>query len=561
MILLAASMILLNGPIPLEAYSQAGSPTVNADPPYSSDWKPSPNVTAVSFSFENGTDPDGHGSEKQGDGSGTQTTGGVTGGSGSGNGSSTGTDGDDPDNGGGGAVVQPGVEPNMNATRNALGPLVHDIVDQLNGLLGHGGTSPMEQATAMAKAEQNAINNGVPKIYDQVDSAITKAYGPSGSINPHWATSEADSIKGNGDCIFGAGHAAQVSAVASVRPDEFYRSYVKANFQPTIDSLAKLSSDWNGKDDVLGEKYVIGGADWSFDEASFITRAAATMRSVDDNAIAQGLSEISKAESDQAAQLGGCAERSFKTAPSNEVADHDYKVKSGADGRGGEIRQIQERLLNVNPDTPGQAEAKYIGLRSVRLADQENSAGNGTLSDTYIKIAQSMLDISIGFVPGLNFARDVYEAVSGYSLTRGERLTSFERVGAIIGVISGGLGDEGISVLRALDHEGQIEEFFSVTEEVEDLAKNTDSASVIGKYQTHAIERMEEAAGALKQPLSHIEDRVDIALDEGSRYFDRQKGSLVFAESEWPSNDKIRRLAPTMDVNTGEIKTVLRAFF
>ena len=174
-----------------------------------------------------------------------------------------------------------------------------------------------------------------------------------------------------------------------------------------------------------------------------------------------------------------------------------------------------------------------------------------------------MLDIATGLIPGISWVRDMYELTTGYDLITGRHLTLLERTGAFLGVVSGGVGSKAIKMAQAIDKGGALGEIGSRAKKILDKARLTDHASVI--LDSHAMDRISDVAKTLNKSVDDIQERVEMALDEGPRFWDIQEKSLIFAEANWP-NDEVGRLAAVMKqdavmgLKLDSIRTVDRNF-
>lgn len=83
---------------------------------------------------------------------------------------------------------------------------------------------------------------------------------------------------------------------------------------------------------------------------------------------------------------------------------------------------------------------------AVSAADDSFQKGNTKEGNEYLDIAISLADVAIGFVPGIGWGKDVYEAITGENLLTNANLSTFDRVSAILGAVSGGLGSEVLGV-------------------------------------------------------------------------------------------------------------------
>jgi hypothetical protein len=97
------------------------------------------------------------------------------------------------------------------------------------------------------------------------------------------------------------------------------------------------------------------------------------------------------------------------------VADYEGKKKQGA-----------ETLLEAADVATDEAESSYAG-------------GEVDEGDALVEMGLGLADAAIGFTPGVGWAHDVYQAVTGTNLITGEELDTFDRSMAVLGVMSGGI--------------------------------------------------------------------------------------------------------------------------
>lgn len=80
-----------------------------------------------------------------------------------------------------------------------------------------------------------------------------------------------------------------------------------------------------------------------------------------------------------------------------------------------------------------------IADQSLDQADSYYQAHEFEEGDFATRIAVGFLDLASGFLPGISFGRDVYEAFTGKDLIYGTELSSIERSFAIASIITGGI--------------------------------------------------------------------------------------------------------------------------
>jgi hypothetical protein len=116
-------------------------------------------------------------------------------------------------------------------------------------------------------------------------------------------------------------------------------------------------------------------------------------------------------------------------------------------------QQIETKYNQVAksvPKSPQAAEARPIALSTLVAADLASSKHNVASAELYAKVGIAMADIALGLIPGVGFAKDSYEALTGTSLLTQQPLTSFERCLSVAGMMSFGLTTEGVAAVRAV---------------------------------------------------------------------------------------------------------------
>lgn len=178
-------------------------------------------------------------------------------------------------------------------------------------------------------------------------------------------------------------------------------------------------------------------------------------------------------------------------------------------------------------------------------ANTSFSSGKIAEARTWISMAIGALDIATRFIPGIDWGRDVYEAVSGRDLFTGAELDTFDRVTAVIGVVSAGISNDvfGIrSVMKGLDDvsAAKLEKIYEFGQTVD----RTTEAEL--RYSAHAVERMEERF------VTRAEIRE--VLDNHTPYWSVEHQSYTAIGS---ASTRTERIAVAIDVEQSTIKTVI----
>lgn len=108
------------------------------------------------------------------------------------------------------------------------------------------------------------------------------------------------------------------------------------------------------------------------------------------------------------------------------------------------------RLDSAQPETPQQREAKAIASGAIDEGYEALEKGDLEEAEHSTTLAEGMTDLALGLTPGVSWAKDVFEAVTGKNLVTGETLNGFERSLAIFGAATVGLGSKAGTAIKAL---------------------------------------------------------------------------------------------------------------
>ena len=107
------------------------------------------------------------------------------------------------------------------------------------------------------------------------------------------------------------------------------------------------------------------------------------------------------------------------------------------------VKQSRKRIEDGNYSQKEQRlEIIDAGEDATDLADESFADGDMTAGEDYLQLATNLVDVGLGLTPGVGWAKDTYEAITGTNLITGEELTSAERSFAILGAATGGLGSK-----------------------------------------------------------------------------------------------------------------------
>lgn len=96
-------------------------------------------------------------------------------------------------------------------------------------------------------------------------------------------------------------------------------------------------------------------------------------------------------------------------------------------------------------DGPRRQEQEALTLfadASFDSADGYYSSGQLSQGDASVSLGLAAVDTALSMTPGVGWGRDIYEAVSGRNLITGDSLDTTDRVFAVIGAVTGGIGSK-----------------------------------------------------------------------------------------------------------------------
>jgi hypothetical protein len=102
-------------------------------------------------------------------------------------------------------------------------------------------------------------------------------------------------------------------------------------------------------------------------------------------------------------------------------------------------RTIRNSSFNMKDTRLKLVEGGRVALQLSRAALTEGKLEKSSFA---LKLGTTMLDVSLSFIPGVGWAKDVYEATTGRNLVTGEELSTFEQSMAVVGVLTGGIGSK-----------------------------------------------------------------------------------------------------------------------
>jgi len=160
------------------------------------------------------------------------------------------------------------------------------------------------------------------------------------------------------------------------------------------------------------------------------------------------------------------------------------------------------------------------------------------------RAAFAVLDLATRFVPGVNWGRDVYEAVTGKDLFTDAPLGDVARTMAVLGAVTAGVASEAGGVVHTAEELEAIEKLADVGVSGEKAQEILEAAAEINGTMDLTVQ--EYATGrALQRDIDG--DAVDAALNTGTRFWTPAKDSMLVVE-EAPGVTTNGRAAVAVDI-------------
>ncbi|HET9236147.1 MAG TPA: pre-toxin TG domain-containing protein [Oligoflexus sp.] len=147
-----------------------------------------------------------------------------------------------------------------------------------------------------------------------------------------------------------------------------------------------------------------------------------------------------------------------------------------------------------------------FGDAALDEAEISYRAGNVVEGNAWYEIGMAAADAALSLTPGVGWAKDVYESITGKNLLTGKELTKFERGMAIAGALTGGIAKFG-----ALAKAGNMIGVMATT------AKTAQESEKITQAGKEAVEVLEAAAKTGARSVDDIKDLMVVAqgVDQG----------------------------------------------
>lgn len=167
-------------------------------------------------------------------------------------------------------------------------------------------------------------------------------------------------------------------------------------------------------------------------------------------------------------------------------------------------------------------------------------------AQAFLSMALGVLDIATNFIPGVDWGRDVYEAVTGKDLFTGEILDDFDRISAVIGVLTAGVGNNGLKVAKVLKKFPDLPT--KRKDDIYEFAQTVDSDTLDTlKFTEHARERMSERTINM--------DDIRNTLDDHTPFWSREHHSYTAVSNTLTGGE---RIGVAVNVEKQTVSTVMR---
>ena len=154
-------------------------------------------------------------------------------------------------------------------------------------------------------------------------------------------------------------------------------------------------------------------------------------------------------------------------------------VKQGLD-----YANYVEGQVNNLPDGPAKERGRNLvqGARfALSSAEKAYREGQNEVGDYFMKVGTVLLDAGLGFVPGVGWAKDVYEFATGVNAITGEKLTTFERTMAAVGILTAGIGSKIAVAGKVVVLAGVVKSGIKNADEAADVAKLAEKGGEIAE--------------------------------------------------------------------------------
>jgi hypothetical protein len=165
-------------------------------------------------------------------------------------------------------------------------------------------------------------------------------------------------------------------------------------------------------------------------------------------AIAEGTDSINDFHQKHNLNMALGSPEPLPSTPTNQNLSH-YEFQSKDQDFVGRAKEVQKLLRDRPYRYSFSKDAQDIGFESLRVADEEDLAGDIESREKLLELARGMADLMVGIDPFSGFARSAYELATGTNLFSGQELNDFEYGMAAFGVLSLGFGTAAKALTKA----------------------------------------------------------------------------------------------------------------
>jgi RES domain-containing protein len=156
-------------------------------------------------------------------------------------------------------------------------------------------------------------------------------------------------------------------------------------------------------------------------------------------AIAEGTDSINDFHQKHNLNMALGSPEPLPSTPTNQNLSH-YEFQSKDQDFVGRAKEVQKLLRDRPYRYSFSKDVQDIGFESLRVADEEDLAGDIESREKLLELARGMADLMVGIDPFTGFARSAYELATGKNLITGEPLSNFEMGVAAFGLVTLGFG-------------------------------------------------------------------------------------------------------------------------
>jgi hypothetical protein len=171
----------------------------------------------------------------------------------------------------------------------------------------------------------------------------------------------------------------------------------------------------------------------------------------------------------------------------------------------------------LDPNAPDYGVRKTLvefGDACLDEAESSYRAGNVVEGNAWYEIGMAAADAALSLTPGIGWAKDTYEAITGKALLTGKTLTKFERTMAIAGALTGG-----IAKLGTLAKAGKMIGVMATTAKTAEEAEKITEA---GKEAVEIVQSASKAPGLLESGADSVK-----AYGEAASKYGKSSGEVA----------------------------------